>query len=196
MMRIAAVVISGMVAACAGRDRVAEPSVALNAPTAAQMEKAELANISGIELRVKLNQDLGPGLTAEKGTFSARLMSPVVSSRGRVLIPIGSLVHGHVVHLDDASRRVEIAFDRLETRNGSYWLRATVIGAQPYAVTVRPEGTPSTDTVVLQSSMPSAIGGGPPAPEAESDEAQRGDAIVPFDAELRLKLTAPLGITR
>ena len=198
-MRIAAVAASLLVAACAGSNRGAAPHssnapVALIAPTSAQIEKAELATISGAELRVRLNQDLGPGITSVNGTFSARLISPLVGSNGRVIVPIGSLVHGHVVHVDDASRRVEIAFDRLETRNGSYWMRATVIGAQPYAVTVRPEGTPSPETVVLQGAAPSAIGGGPIAPEAEADEsAPRGDAIVPFDAELRLKLTAPVG---
>lgn len=201
-MRIAAVAVSAvLLAACAGKDRGAEPytakDVALNAPTPAQMEKAELADLGAAELRVRLNQDIGPGLISEKGTFSARLMSPVLSSRGRVIIPVGSLVHGHVVHVDDASRRVEIAFDRLETRNASYWLRANVIDAHPYALTVRPEGVTTTDTVVLQGQIPSSVGGGPPVPESEADEsAPRGDVIVPFDAELRLKLTAPLGATK
>lgn len=195
-MRIAAVAASLLVAACAGQNR-AEPHssvVALTAPTPAQIEKAELASVSGAVLRVRLNQDLGPGISSVNGTFSARLISPVVGSNGRVIVPIGALVHGHVVHVDDASRRVEIAFDRLETRTGSYWMRATVTSAQPYAVTVRPGGAPSNDTVVLEGTAPSAIGGGPAAPESEGDEsAPRGDAIVPFDAELRLKLTAPVG---
>jgi hypothetical protein len=142
-----------------------------------------------------MNNDLGPGINAEKGTFSARTISPIVGSRGRVIVPVGSLVHGHVVHIDDANRRIEIAFDRLETRTGSHWLRANVINAQPYAITVRPEGSPTTETVVLQGATPSAVGGGPAAPESEAadESAPRGDVIVPFDAELRLKLTAPIG---
>lgn len=195
MIRQAALCVSLLSVACAGTTQNTAPnsSTALVAPSPAQMEKAELANVSGAELRVRLNQDLGPGLSSEKGTFSARLMSPIVSSRGRVIIPVGSLVHGHVVHVDDSNRRIELAFDRIETRTGSHWLRATVIGAQPYALTVRPAGTPSSETVVLQGAMPSAIGGGPAAPESESEDGPRGDVIVPFDAELRLKLTAPIG---
>jgi hypothetical protein len=197
MKRLAIVAATVLLTACAGKSRVAEPnnvSLAKLTPDAAKMERAELANITGAEMRVRLNQDLGPGISTVNGTFSARLISPIVGSRGRVLVPVGSLVHGHVIHVDEASRRVEIAFDRLETRSASYWMRATVVTAQPYAVTVRPEGTPSNESVVLQGAAPSAIGGGPQAPESEADEsAPRVDAIVPFDAELRLKLTAPIG---
>lgn len=197
MKRLAIVAATVLLTACAGKSRVAEPndvSLAKLAPTEAQMDRAELANISGAELRVRLNQDLGPGISSVNGTFSARTTTPIVGSRGRVLIPVGSLVHGHVVHVDEANRRVEIAFDRIETRTASYWMRATVIAAHPYAATVRPEGAPSTETVVLQGAAPSAIGGGPPAPESEADEsAPRVDPIVPFDAELKLKLVAPIG---
>lgn len=196
MKRLAIVAAAVLLTACAGKSRVAEPRVSLErlVPTPEKMDRAELANISGAELKVRLNQDLGPGISSVNGTFSARLTSPIVGSRGRVLIPVGSLVHGHVVHVDEASRRVEIAFDRIETREASYWLRATVVNAQPYAVTVRPEGSPSTETCVLEGAAPSAIGGGPAAPESEADEgAPRVDAIVPFDAELRLRITAPVG---
>lgn len=198
MKRLAIVAATVLLTACAGKSRVAEPNVvSLDklTPDAAKMERAELANISGAELRVRLNQDLGPGISSVNGTFSARLISPVVGTRGRVLVPVGSLVHGHVVHVDEASRRVEIAFDRIETRTGSYWMRATVMNAQPYAVTVPAEGaSTNNNTCVLQGSAPSAIGGGPAAPESEADEsAPRVDAIVPFDAELKLKLTAPIG---
>ena len=197
MKRLVIIAATMLLAACANKSRVAAPtqnaSLDKLTPDAAKMERMELANISGAELRVRLNQDLGPGMSSVNGTFSARLVSPVVGSNGRVIVPVGSLVHGHVVHVDDSSRRVEVAFDRLETKAGSYWMRATITSAAPYALTVRPEGAPSTETVVLQGTAPSAIGGGPLPPESESEDAPRGVAIVPFDAVLTLKLTAPVG---
>jgi hypothetical protein len=199
-LRLAALTVTLFAVGCMTRASTREGSlvaISRTRPTPVQRETAMLASITNAELRVRMNQDLGPGVSPVKDTFTARLVSPIVGSNGLVLVPIGSLVWGHVVHVDDASRRVEIAFDRLETRTAIYRLSAVVIDAQPYAVTVRPEGTPTTATVVLQGSAPSAIGGGPPVPASEpaDENAPRGDVIVPFDAELRLKLTEALVAT-
>jgi hypothetical protein len=192
-VRLAALAATLFVAGCANKARTHEPVAAQAKPSRAAMDNAMLSSLNGTELRVRLNQDLGPAASPDKDTFTARVVSPIVGSNGRVIVPVGSLVWGHVVHVDEASRRVEIAFDRLETRTTVYRLGATVIGANPYAVTVRPEGTPSSATVMLQGNAPSAIGGGPAAPESESEEdAPRGDVIVPFDAEMRLQLTEKL----
>lgn len=170
------------------------PAVAAFARAAqAPAPSSELALASGSELRVRLDQDLGPGVSPDGKRFTARLASPLLDRRGIVLVPAGSLIHGHVVHVDETQQRVELAFDRLETREGVYMLKVTVIAATPYALTVAPQGAPTSETVVLQSVGPNAIGGGPIAPESEAEEdAPRGTPIVPFDAELRLKLLGPV----
>ncbi len=194
-LRLAALAVTLFAAGCASQSRNPEPIIAMvrTPPSAAARDNAMLATAKNAELRVRLNQDLGPAASPDKDTFTARVTSPIVGSNGRVLIPVGSMVWGHVVHVDEASRRVEIAFDRLETRTTVYRLSATVLGAPPYALTVRPEGGPTSATVVLQGNTPSAIGGGPAAPESEAEEgAPRGDVIVPFDAEMKLQLTDKL----
>lgn len=199
-LRIAALAVTLLAAGCASRSKTQEPVTASRPrPTAVERENAMLASISSAELNVRLNQDLGPAASPAKDNFTARVVSPIVGANGRVLVPVGSIVWGHVVHVDEGSRRVEIAFDRLETRTAVYRLSATILTAQPYAVTVRPEGQQlSTATVVLEGNAPSAIGGGPPVPESEpaEEDAPRGEVIVPFDAELRLQLTAPLVATQ
>jgi len=194
-LRLATLVATLLLAGCASKQQsvryVAPPPITARS---IDRENKTVASISGAELRVRLNQDLGAAASPVKDNFTARLVEPIVGPNGRVLIPVGSLVWGHVVHVDEASRRVEIAFDRLETRTAVYRLSATVLSAHPFAVTVRPEGLATmSPTVILQGNAPSAIGGGPPVQESESEEgAPRGDVIVPFDAELRLKITAPL----
>ena len=194
-LRIAALAVA-LLAGCAHR-ATTTTTTSSHRPTPVERENRMLSSITGSELRVKLNQDLGAAASPAKDTFSARLVAPVVGPNGRVLVPVGSLVWGHVVHVDEQSRRVEIAFDRLESRSAVYRLSATVVTAQPYAVTVPPQGAPlASATGVLQGDVPSAIGGGPPPPESEAEEdAPRGDAIVPFDAEMRLQITAPLVAT-
>ncbi len=150
---------------------------------------------SSTELRVRMNQDLGRDVSPSNDLFSARLTTPLLDGEGRVLAPVGSLVHGHVVHAHQREPRIEIAFDRLETREGIYMISATVISARPYALTIRPsdEVAGTESTVVLEgSNAPSAIGGGPPVPESEGDQlTPRGEALLPFDAELQLKLLKP-----
>lgn len=190
--------ISMLAVACGGqRARTQDPIVALShearearaaaarAPTSEQL----LASLQGAELRVKLNQDLGPGLSPPDDPFTAKVVAPIVDRRGFVAVPAGALVHGRVIHIDEPSRRVEVKFERLETRDGVFQLNATIIAATPWALTVRPAGPPTSSNVVLQGVAPSAIGGGPLPPESEADEdAPRGTAIIPFDAELRLKV--------
>lgn len=145
---------------------------------------------SGTELRVRLDQDLGPG--PDGRLFTARVITPLLDRRGVVIVPAGSLVHGHVIHVDEPQRRVELAFDRLETRGAVYTLHATVVAAAPYALTVVPAAD-GKETVTLQAAAPDALGGGPLAPESETDESlPRGPIVVPFDAELRLRLVSPM----
>jgi hypothetical protein len=148
---------------------------------------------AGADIFVRLDQDLGPGISPDNNLFTARLTMPLTDRRGIVLAPKGALVHGHVVHVDEGQRRVELAFDRLETRDGVYDLKATIVSAKPYALTVAPEGQPTSNTAVLEQVGPTAVGGGPVPPPSEADElAPRGVAIVPFDAELHLKLVGPV----
>ncbi|MBI2391070.1 MAG: hypothetical protein HYV09_15870 [Deltaproteobacteria bacterium] len=193
--------ISLLVAACGGQKvRTQHPIVALSreareaqeartAAARAETTQELLASLQGAELRVRLNQDLGPGLSPPDDPFTAKLVAPIVDRRGFVVVPPGALVHGRVIHVDEPSRRVEVKFERLETRDGVFQLNATIIAATPWALTVRPEGVPTSTSAVLQGVAPSAIGGGPLPPESEAEEdAPRGTAIIPFDAELRLKV--------
>lgn len=156
------------------------------------------------EVRVRLDGDIATGLTGPDATFSARLVTPVLSREGRVIAPPGSLLFGHVVSSDAASRQVTVAFDRLQTSDGAtYRIAATVVAAAPYAVTVRPaNGANDVATLQATSAMgqtgvgaPTAIGGGPTAinpDDQDVNEARHsGEVVIPFDAELRLKLIEP-----
>jgi len=190
------IAVAMLVAACGSNKRPLDRSAATlasearNAPPTPAMS---LAAATGSELRVRLDQDLGPGVSPDKKLFTARVVAPLLDKRGIVIVAPGALVHGHVVHVDEAQHRVEIAFDRLETRDAVYVLQATVIAASPYALTVMPEGQATSNTALLQGVAPTAIGGGPVPPASEADEdTPRGVAIVPFDAELRLKLMGPV----
>lgn len=190
---------AALVAACGGSStrQASMPRIDLsgNLPRNATRPNLDAsAARPGSEFRVRLDEDLGPGISAPGTIFTARVAQPLLTLDGRVAVPAGSWVHGHVVSVNDAERRVEIAFDKLQTRDGTYQLAATIVSASPWAVTVRPDGAVHEPrTVLLQGKTPSAIGGGPRAPESESDvQLPRGDAIVPFDAELQLRLLRPL----
>ncbi len=76
--------------------------------------------------RMETRLDSKTAQTADR--FKARVIAPLTDARGRVLVPLGSLVEGHVESAQRAQRRrrsgiIEVSFDRLITPDGqSYQL--------------------------------------------------------------------------
>jgi hypothetical protein len=184
-MRLALIAATALVAACSStRSNVPQTPIGISSTHTAK--SASVPYVSDInEIRVRLDSDLG--VESVDRAFSARLVTPLMQPNGVVFAPAGSLVHGRVVSTTE--HRVEIAFNRLETRDGVYRINASVVSAAPYAVTIRPQA--DTKTVMLEATAPTALGGGPLAADSEldSEASSAGEVIVPFDAELRLKLT-------
>lgn len=173
-------------ASCACASKPAPPPVTMPAPVAA------VGWVDGAEIHVRLNRELGPTRTPSGTRFTATVVESLVDPRGIVVIPAGALVHGHVVGVDEPGRRIEIVFTGLETRHAKFALRARVLQVWPYALTVRPDREAGPPVAVLQATAPIAVGGGPPA---DGEEPVTSDTVVPFDAEMRLMVVAPLILT-
>jgi hypothetical protein len=182
-MRLALIAATAFVAASSSTKSSTMPQTPIAMSSTPSAAVPYVSDVS--EIRVKLDADLG--VESVDRAFSARLVTPLMQPNGVVFAPAGSLVHGHVVSTSE--HRVELTFDRLETRDGVFRINAAVVSAAPYAVAVRPEA--GSKTVMLEAATPTAIGGGPMAAESEADEEASpvGEVIVPFDAEMRLKLT-------
>ncbi|MGZ3422185.1 MAG: hypothetical protein ACXWUG_27355 [Polyangiales bacterium] len=181
-MRFALIAAAALVAACSSSKPTPMPQAPIGM---SKKPSASVPYVSDVnEIRVRLDSDIG--VESVDHAFTARLLTPLMRPDGIVFAAAGSLVHGHVV--STSQHRVELAFDRLETRDGVYRIDAVVISAAPYAITVRPHDGVRTST--LEATQPTAIGGGPPIPSESEEEASRaGEVIVPFDADVRLKLT-------
>ncbi len=147
----------------------------------------------GTEITVRMNDSVGPGVSTQNQTFTAQLVTPLLTGKGIVVAPPGSLLHGHVVAVDPTQQRVELAFDRVQVPDGSVVpITATVMTAAPWALTVRASGEPepSAKTAVLQARNPGAIGGGPGSAIDQAEE-QTG-VVVPFGAQIKLMITRPI----
>jgi hypothetical protein len=186
-MRFALIAATVFTAACSSSSSTppATPASSFSRGTVSSAATPMLSDRA--EIRVRLDGDIGTD--SMDRAFSARLASPLLGRDGRVIAPTGSLVYGRVVSTSADARRIELAFERLETRDGVYRLDASIVSAAPYAVTIAP--AQGARTAMLQASQPGAIGGGPAAEDAD-DAPRVADVIVPFDAELRLAISGPL----
>ncbi|MFB6368651.1 MAG: hypothetical protein ABEJ00_03475, partial [Gemmatimonadota bacterium] len=63
---------------------------------------------TGTELRLTLDQELGPAASEEGDRFTARVAEPVTVG-GRVAIPRGAVVHGYVLGVEERAGGGELA---------------------------------------------------------------------------------------
>lgn len=179
-----------VLAACAAPRPAPQVGCSFEVDPTARPAVSAAAWTAGAELYVRMNRDLGPEASPVGTRFTATVVEPLVDPHGIVVVPVGSLVHGQVVAIDAEQRRIAVAFCELQTKRGVFALQARVLAVWPYALTVRPPDGDLAHAVVLQSATPTAIGGGPPAEDIASESVH--DIVVPFDAELRLQVVAPL----
>lgn len=135
---LAGVGLGAILAACMGPGRdsaAANASAASAAPAAAPVaasaspavaEAAEPGVIaSGSNLALASVVRLCTGISAPGDAFTATVTGSVIGSHGAV-IPVGSIVLGHVVNSQDS---LALAFDRLATSGGSYPIAARLVGS-------------------------------------------------------------------
>jgi hypothetical protein len=81
---------------------------------------------AGRRMLVQLGEPIGLGTSHAGQRFRATLAQPVADDAGRLLIPPGSVVTGHVADLQPAF--VALAFDEIRIGDVTYPLSAEVIG--------------------------------------------------------------------
>jgi hypothetical protein len=91
---------------------------------------------SGTRLNVELEQGLGKHSSAGQ-IYTAKVIQPVVDDGGRLIIPAGSEVVGHVRNVQQASgdtpARIHLAVDTLEVNGVDHPLTARFVSVEPEA---------------------------------------------------------------
>ncbi len=81
---------------------------------------------------VSLVNAMGTRLSAPGDAFRAKVISPVRTLRGYTLVPVGSVLRGRVVAVEQApASRLRLKFDSLTTTEGLVPLAATLTDDQP-----------------------------------------------------------------
>jgi hypothetical protein len=81
---------------------------------------------------VALINAVGTRLSAPGDAFRARVISPLTTLRGDTLVPVGSVLKGRVVAVEQApASRIRLKFETLTTTHGPIPLYATLTEAQP-----------------------------------------------------------------
>jgi hypothetical protein len=86
---------------------------------------------AGQRFSVRLDQAIDTQESLRRGTFTARLQTPLVGADGRVFAAAGTTVSGHIRSLGSMeSPRVLLRFDSIDTVFGPAPLQASLRGAQ------------------------------------------------------------------
>ncbi len=91
---------------------------------------------SGTVFNVRLNETLSTNRSEVGERFTATVITPLVTTDGRTVVPRGSIVSGVVTGVDPSTRPGDIAairvnFDRLQIGNRSYPFTADVVDTEP-----------------------------------------------------------------
>jgi hypothetical protein len=86
---------------------------------------------SGVDLELTLDQTIGTKNSRVGQEFSATVRNNVYAQNGRIVVPAGAKVHGHVTGLDDSDHPGEAAairldFERLAFNGRSYPFEARI----------------------------------------------------------------------
>lgn len=166
------------------------------APTSAAPVIGTARIPAGTMFTVRMIDPLSSDTAVAGRVFTARLRDPLVTPMGDEIAPAGAIVTGRVVAVQRGERpRLAISFDTIETYEGVAGIdtRAEPTMNVPFSIgSIRSADEGDADMVLRPREGGEAIGGGPPA-----EEAQRPPRIsVPNDTEIDLVLTSPLVIDR
>lgn len=155
----------------------------------------------GTELRLTLDQELGPAASAEGDRFTARVAEPVTVG-GRVAVPRGAVLHGFVLGVEERAGGGELAlrlgFQTVRVRGGVPILSARLLGVRPEvrAVTGDPaeQGGEAAGGGRIGTVLPggSTLAGG--AGSAVVLATRDARAVLPRGSEIRIELTAPIRV--
>ncbi|MGH9412276.1 MAG: hypothetical protein ACRD0Y_00920 [Terriglobales bacterium] len=114
------------------------PATSAAAPTAAEATAAALSVPQGTPIALQLETRLNTQYNSDGDGFAARVMTPVYY-RGHEVIPSGSILEGHVMHVQDArpaqsESELLLKPDLLTLPNGQrYTISAEVIQNDPHS---------------------------------------------------------------
>jgi len=143
--------------ACASAPRVETASGEIATPaTAAPVNARTLP--AGVTMNLALDQQLGTNSSHTGDTFSATLVDPVVAQNGRLTVPAGARVWGHVSGVTKASNATETAalvldFDSLTFNGRRYPFEANIT-----ATDLQKQGGASTSETVKSGAIGAAAG--------------------------------------
>ncbi|MFQ5530962.1 MAG: hypothetical protein ACE5FP_11535 [Gemmatimonadota bacterium] len=92
-------------------------------------DQAEVA--AGTALKVRLNQTLDSDQHGPGSGFTATVASAVFDAEGETLIPVGSLLHGKILTLQEDPPRAQLEFTDIEVRGESRTIDASLVEFAP-----------------------------------------------------------------
>jgi hypothetical protein len=142
---------------------------------------------------VSLLRPMGTRLSAPGDSFRAKVISPLTTLRGYPIVPVGSVLQGRVVAVEQApASRIRLKFETLTTTNGPVPLYATLTEAQPNpSFVVRQPRKAEGDYDVSLDGVPAVPVGGIGDP---STVRSHSDIRLPARTQLQLVLVHPLRV--
>jgi hypothetical protein len=140
---------------------------------------------------VALVRPMGTRLSAPGDSFRAKVISPLTTLRGYPVVPIGSVLQGRVVAVEQApASQIRLKFETLTTAAGPVPLYATLTDAQPNpSFVVRQPRRAEADYDVTLDGVPAVpVGGG------ELTVHSHSDIRLPAKTQLQLMLVHPLRV--
>jgi len=147
---------------------------------------------------VALLSPMGTRLSAPGDSFRARVISPLTTLRGYTLVPVGSVLKGRVVAVEQApASRLRLKFETVTTTTGAVPVHATLAEVQPNPSFVvrqprRADGLVSDYDVTLDG-VPAVPVGGRGEP---SVAASHSDIRLATKTQLQIVLVHPLRVGR
>ena len=86
---------------------------------------------AGTTLKIRLNQTLDSDQHGPGSGFTATVSTALFGEEGQTLIPVGSLLHGKILTLQEDPPRVQLEFTDIEVRGDSKNLDASLVEFAP-----------------------------------------------------------------
>lgn len=86
---------------------------------------------AGTVLKIRLNQMLDSDLHGPGSGFTATVSTAVFGAEGKTLIPVGSLLHGKILTLQEDPPRAQLEFTDIEVRGESKAIDASLVEFTP-----------------------------------------------------------------
>jgi hypothetical protein len=188
-----AIVSSLIAVACAGK---APPPANLAATPPRAAAPAPVYDVPALStFSVALLNPVGTRLSAPGDSFRAKVLSPLTTLRGYTLVPVGSVLKGRVVAVDQApASRLRLKFETVTTTAGPVPVYATLADVQPNpSFVVRQSRRTDGDYDVTLDGVPAVPVGG----RGElSVAAAHSDIRLATKTQLQIVLVHPLRVGR